>query len=245
MTNRPFVRAGGVWFALLAVCATPVTGQSRAPAPAEFASLPGSVSNEVSVGRWLLGEVAQRWSVAPARLEVDWGDTPTRLVARAAQGASVSGGSTETWVLTLPADGADASRRLLVRVGVRRPTPVAAREITRGAMIGEADVRWVSQTMWGPPTADATDPVGMQAQRRVSTGDPLIEPAVLPGPWVRSRDPVEVLFQKGQVTIGLRGTALADGRPGERVHVRLEDGRRVQGRAIAPGRVALDPGGDR
>ncbi len=243
--NRMSARAG-VWATALSVfVVAPVTGQSRAPAPAEFASLPGAPAPEVAVADWLPAEIARRWSVAASRIEVDWGDTPARLIARGSRGATLSGGATDGWVLTLPADGADAARRLLVRVGVQSPMPVAAHEIDRGSMIGDDDVRWTSQTVWGPPTPAADDPVGMQAQRRVSTGAPLLAPTVLPGPWVRSRDPVEVMFEKGRVTIALRGTALADGRPGERVHVRLEDGRRIQGRAIAPGRVALDPGGDR
>ena len=243
MSNRVgWVLAGCV---LLLTSASPIVGQTRAPAPAAFAQRDLVAAAPLPVGDWLVAEIARRWSIAPDKVQLDWGDTPARLMDRPAEGADLSGGTTDSWVLSLPADGADASRRLLVRAGARRSLPVAAHEIPRGQMIGDADVTWADRVEWGPPGAKHVDPVGMQAQRRIPTGETLVEPTVLPGPWVESRDPVEVLFQKGRVTIALRGTALGDGRPGERVHVRLEDGRRVQGRAIGPGRVSLEAGGDR
>ncbi len=244
MSNRSGL-VGAPWFLLLFAFASPMVAQTRAPAPAAFAQRGPVAAASLPVGDWLSAEIARRWSVAADKVELDWGDTPARLIARPADGADLSGGTTDSWVLTIPADGDDASRRLLVRAGVQRALPVAAHEIPRGQMIGDSDVAWADRVEWGPPGAQHDDPVGMQAQRRIPTGETLVEPTVLPGPWVESRDPVEVLFQKGRVTIALRGTALGDGRPGERVHVRLEDGRRVQGRAIGPGRVSLEAGGDR
>lgn len=239
------LRFGARCVVLLIALAIPASAQTRAPAPATFAQRSSVERVTAPVADWLAGEVARRWSVDAAKIALDWGDTPARLRARPAEGADLSGGSADTWVLALPADGSDASRRVLVRAGVHRSVPVAAREIARGETLAADDIRWEERVEWGPPGARPDDPVGMRAERRISTGETLAEPTVLPGPWVESRDPVEVLFQKGRVTIALRGTALADGRPGERVHVRLEDGRRVQGRAIGPGRVSLEAGGDR
>lgn len=244
MSNRVTWSRAGLGVLIMAF-ASPAVGQTRAPAPATFAQRLPATTSALSVGDWLSAEVARRWSVDPSKVELDWGDTPSRLLERSAVEVDLSGGNSDSWMVTLPANEADGSRRLLVRAGVRRPLPVAAREIARGQMLQDDDITWADRVEWGPPGAELDDPVGMQAQRRIPTGETLVEPTVLPGPWVESRDPVEVLFRKGRVTIALRGTALGDGRPGEQVHVRLEDGRRVQGRAIGPGRVALEAGGDR
>lgn len=224
--------------------AVPARAQSpRPPAVATFAAAT-SVSG-APIGPWLRAEIARRWAVAPARVELDWGDTPARIQDRPSADAELVGGAADQWVLTLPADADDGPRRVLIRAGVLRATPVATRELDRTAELGPDDVSWTDQVEWGPPQPPAPDPIGQRAQRRIRTGEALLAPAVGPGPWVESRAPVEVVFQKGRVTIALRGTALADALPGERVHVRLEDGRRVQGRATGPGLVALDVGGDR
>lgn len=238
---RPFVAVLG---ALVTLSAVPVAGQ-RAPVPAELLHRGAATESAVALAEWLPREIARRWSVDVQRVELDWGDTPTRLRRRSAESPDLNGGTTDTWTVAVPADGDDGPRRLLIRAGLRTSTPVAARELPRGTELVAGDVAWREQVVWGPPAGDPTDPVGLRTQRRIATGESLLEPAVAPGPWVESRDPVEVVFEKGPVTIALRGTALADAQPGERVHVRLEDGRRVQGRTIGPGRVALDAGGDR
>lgn len=225
------------------VGAAPVQAQ-RAPAPAALASRDAPVA-DATLADWLPGEIARRWAVAADRIELDWGDTPARIRARAAEGAELAGGTTGAWTVSVPAHADDGPRRVLVQAGLRTRVPTAARELSRGAELTTDDVVWREQVIWGPPGAPLTDPVGLRSQRRISTGETLEEPSVAPGPWVESRDPVEVVYERGPVTIALRGTALADARPGERVHVRLEDGRRVQGRTVGPGRVALDAGGDR
>ncbi len=232
---------------VLILAAAPVAPAQaqRAPAPAALASRDVPSAEAAPLSEWLTGEIGRRWAVAPGRIELDWGDTPARIRARAADGAELTGGTTGAWTVSVPAQGDDGPRRVLVQAGLRTRVPAAARELSRGTELTSDDVVWREDVIWGPPGAPATDPVGLRSQRRISTGEALVEPAVAPGPWVESRDPVEVVYERGPVTIALRGTALADARPGERVHVRLEDGRRVQGRTVGPGRVALDAGGDR
>lgn len=230
---------------LMIALAAPASGQVRAPAPAQLVASAESAPAAITLAQWLPTEIAQRWALEADRVEVDWGDTPARVRDRIAAGAELAGGATDSWVLTVPAGDGDAARRVRIDVGVRTLVPIAARELARGTTLAESDLRWTERVVAGPPRGDAIDPVGMRTQRRVSTGEVLDGPAIAPGPWVEARDPVEVVFEKGLVSIALRGTALAEGLPHENVHVRLEDGRRVQGRAVAPGRVALDAGGNR
>ncbi len=236
----PVVLVGGV-----AISALPLPAQLRAPAPAAMVSAAEVVPPAPTVDQWVVDEIARRWFVSPHRVEIDWGDTPARLRTRVAEGADLVGGATEGWVLALPPVGDDPARRLRIDVGLRTDVPLAAREIARGTDLTEADVTWVERVVPGPPRGAPADPVGQRARRRVATGEPLDGAAVAPAPFVTARDPVEVVYQKGAVSIALRGTALADGLPGEPVHVRLEDGRRIQGRAVAPGRISLDTGGHR
>ncbi|MEK9509606.1 flagellar basal body P-ring formation chaperone FlgA [Gemmatimonadota bacterium Y43] len=230
--------------ALVLAVAFPVAAQ-RAPAPAALVASAETVPAAVTLAEWLPAEIGQRWAIESHRIEIDWGDTPARVRERAAAGADLSGGASESWVLTVPAGDGDATRRVRIDVGIRTRVPVAARELARGTDLADTDVRWTERVVPGPPKGETADPSGLRTQRRVSTGEVLEEPAVAPGPWIESRDPVEVVFEKGRVSIALRGTALGEGLPGENVHVRLEDGRRIQGRVVAPGRVALDAGGNR
>lgn len=224
--------------------ALPLQAQ-RAPAPATLVATVETGSPAQSLESWLPEEVARRWGLDPSRIDIDWGDTPARVQQRAATGSDLSGGATEGWVVSVPAGEGDGARRIRIDAGVRTEVPIATRELDRGTDLTASDVSWSQRVVWGPPRGDTPDPVGQRTQRRVSTGEVLVGPAVAPGPWISPRDPVEVVFEKGRVSIALRGTALGEGLPGENVHVRLEDGRRIQGRAVAPGRVALDAGGNR
>jgi len=116
---------------------------------------------------------------------------------------------------------------------------VAARQIARGAAITAADIRHEA----GRPTGVADDAAvapGWVARRVIAEGEPLREPAVGRPPLIRAGEEVDAVWSEGGITLLVRGTAIGAAGAGERVLVRIDGRRRLQGTAIAPGRVRIN-----
>jgi len=57
---------------------------------------------------------------------------------------------------------------------------------------------------------------------------------------VTANEPVLVEWVDGNVSLTVHGTAARNGSIGERVPVRTELGKRIEGTVVAPGRVRID-----
>jgi flagellar basal body P-ring formation protein FlgA len=115
--------------------------------------------------------------------------------------------------------------------------PTAARDLPRGHVLAAADLVWPAGDA---PAADGTAAgPGWIARRAVRQGEPLRTPAVAPPPLVRAGDAVEVVWRQGGMELRVRGVALGNAGAGQRVAVRVDSRRRLEGTAEAPGLVAV------
>jgi flagellar basal body P-ring formation protein FlgA len=111
---------------------------------------------------------------------------------------------------------------------------VAARGIARGAVLTEADI-----CDEGGGGAGRVGP-GWVARRVIAAGEPLREPAVGRPQLVRAGEAVDVVWSGGGVTLRVRGTAMGGAVEGERVLVRLDAHRRIEGTAAGAGVVRIN-----
>jgi flagella basal body P-ring formation protein FlgA len=122
--------------------------------------------------------------------------------------------------------------------------PTAARALPRGYTLTAEDLVYPSAAPSltddrQPPTDDPVAP-GWVTRRAVRAGEALKEPAVSPPPVVRAGEAVEAVWVEGSIEIRIRGTALGTAAAGQRVAVRTEGRKRIEGVAIAPGEVRIN-----
>ena len=136
---------------------------------------------------------------------------------------------------------------LFVQVVARiyAPVAVAARPLTRGELIGEADVRMEEQDITRLPAGFLTDlaeVVGMKTRRPLATGHVIGKTAIEAPNLVRRGQSVTLVSGAGPVQVRVNGTALGDGALGERVRVRNDSSRRVvEGVVTEDGSVQVNP----
>jgi flagella basal body P-ring formation protein FlgA len=116
--------------------------------------------------------------------------------------------------------------------------PVAARDLPRGHVLTEADVRFADV-----PGGGGHGGPGWVTRRVVRVGEALRRPAVEPAQAVRSGDPVTVRWAGSGVAVALAGTAAKGGAPGERVWVNVGRGWRLEGTVAGPGEVTVETPG--
>jgi flagella basal body P-ring formation protein FlgA len=119
---------------------------------------------------------------------------------------------------------------------------VAARALPRGHVLAADDMSASAPaSAAAPATAPAVPsaPVGWTTRRVIAAGEPLRAPAIAPPAAIRGGQPVDVVYADGMITLRLKGTAMNAAALGERVTVRLDARRRVEGVAAAPGTVQL------
>ncbi|HEY4132560.1 MAG TPA: flagellar basal body P-ring formation chaperone FlgA [Gemmatimonadaceae bacterium] len=120
-----------------------------------------------------------------------------------------------------------------------RRMPIALRTIVRGTVLTADDFEYRDTTTHiEPDTAQIT--AGWVTRRTIAAGEILHAPAVEPPTIVNANSPVQVEFVDGNVRLTVRGVAARNGSLGERVPVRTELGKRVEGTVVAPGRVRID-----
>ena len=189
-------------------------------------------------------EVARRWEVPAADIELETGSlgpaSPAAVDARVMLLGSGAGGH---WVARLEhRHGANESVR--VRAGVRTTAPVAARDLTRGTELGPGDIRFDTTVRWGEPLDDGPEATeGWVVQRLLREGEPLRTPAVQPPLAVQSGEPVALVWERAGVGLRVAGKAAGSAAVGQRVYVRTENGRRLEGVVVAPGVVNVTQGG--
>lgn len=128
---------------------------------------------------------------------------------------------------------------------------VASREIARGVVLSATDIGYVPSTRTADRGAAAKSPaaiepavsgdslVGWTTRRLITVGEPLRAPAVTPPQLVKSGDVVDVVFQSESVFVTMRGKATRSAAFGEKVVIRMDNQRRLEGTVIAPGRVRV------
>lgn len=134
------------------------------------------------------------------------------------------------WALYIPA-----------QVGVFRNVPVAAKDIGRGEQLSashltnaEVNISAIRQVYLG----DASVIVGKEAKRVISRGDVIRESALDAPTLVHRGDQVIVESNVGGIRVSSAGTALADGRLGQKIRVKNNSSSRtVSARVVASGRV--------
>jgi flagella basal body P-ring formation protein FlgA len=117
--------------------------------------------------------------------------------------------------------------------------PVAARALARGEVLGTADIIYRDTTLHGPIDT-ASVAAGWVTRRAIAAGEVLREPAVEPPIIVAANTPVQLEWNDHDVHISVAGTATSSAALGERVMVRTEAGRRIEGTVVAPGHVRID-----
>ncbi|HEX7243920.1 MAG TPA: flagellar basal body P-ring formation chaperone FlgA [Longimicrobiaceae bacterium] len=208
-----------------------------ASAPADTAGRAAAWSPPAGLARRVAGEVAERWGVEAASVRLEWPSASAAPVDSAAPFRLGGTGVGGYWSVVLP------GRPLLrVRAGVERRVPVAARAVARGATLAAEDVAVAPVVEHGPPRAEGPAPgAGWTARRGIAAGEPLREPAVGPPLLVRAGQPAEVVWSGSGVQVRLRGVALGSASEGGRVAVRIDTARRLEGVAVAPGTVRVQP----
>jgi flagella basal body P-ring formation protein FlgA len=116
--------------------------------------------------------------------------------------------------------------------------PTAARTLERGAVLSLRDLDFAPGE-----EAGARDLVGWVTRRVIAEGESLRPPAIAPGGVIRSGDEVQVIWAQGGLEVRMAGRAMNAAAAGERVNVRLDGSRRLQGVALGAGRVRLDSPG--
>lgn len=242
---------GAVRFAAAVALALTLAGAQRAearqatsahaglPAPASFAGWTPGPAVEARVAE----TIAAHWGIGVERVRLEWspprGATPVPENARV---EVVGGGTRGVWLVALGgADPREPGLRVWVRAGVERTEPVAARPLPRGVALGEADLEYRAAVAWGDPVEDAAEvEPGWVTRRAIGRGEVLRPPAVAPPPAVRAGETVRVVVRRGGVELTVPARALGSAAAGERVAVRTEAGRRLEGTAAGPGMVRLD-----
>lgn len=179
-----------------------------------------------------------------AKIRVELGDASPEAGQEPEGGAdsvSVRRGSGDRWILT--SWFGETARARFFEVGIVETVAVAARDLPRGHALTPEDVAWRESVRLPSEPAEAPDPVGQVVERALRAGELLAAPAVRPPLLVRGGEPVEAVFDEGAVRMSLRATALASARQGGRLHVRLENGRRLEATVVDRGRVRLSLGG--
>lgn len=117
--------------------------------------------------------------------------------------------------------------------------PVAARDLARGEILAANDIVRVADA-GGDPASAPGSLIGWTTRRVISAGEALRPPAVAPPDLVRGGDPVQAIWTRGTIELRLTGTASGSAALGDRVLVRVDARRRVEGVVIGPGLVQLN-----
>lgn len=227
MRRRPLLVA----LALLAAAPAGAAAQEAAP--------PEAVADAVRL------RVAGAWGVEAGAVVLSWDAVPGGWTAPAEPRVELTGsGNGGWWVAVVSAADGTAPQALRLRAGVEAPVRTAARPLPRGHAVADRDMAWSSELRWGAPRdGDDPDPLGWETRRVIREGEPLREPAVRPPLLVRSGQPVELVWKRGEVGIRMQGSAAGSAPLGGAVLVRTGSGTRLKGVVVAPGIVDVTNGG--
>jgi flagella basal body P-ring formation protein FlgA len=138
-----------------------------------------------------------------------------------------------SWALYVPAE-----------VSVVGTYLVSARALRPGEILGAADVAERSGEITAMGRHLLTDPaqaIGRQMRFAVATGQPLRATMLAAPVVIESGRPVKIIVEGDGFRVANQGTALGNGRAGDRVRVRLHSGKVVSGVAGEDGVVYMRP----
>ena len=123
------------------------------------------------------------------------------------------------------------------------PGWVARTDLPAGQVLAAGDTE-TREVDWaqagGDTTARESDVIGQRLRRPLRAGEPLRRSLVEAVPQVQRGDAVALQIRSGAVLIQANGTALADGRQGRDVPVKLDGARHLRGRVTGPGSVDME-----
>lgn len=193
--------------------------------------------------------VAARWGVEPGRVRLEWGAVRGGAVlGEDAAFELVGSGAAGSWVVAFRGQGATPALRVRLRAGAEVEEPRAARDLERETTLADGDIAWTPAVRWGAPQTSGADvSAGWVTRRRVAAGEPLREPAVGPPLAVRAGELVQAAWRRGGISLSLAARAQGSGALGERVTLRTEGGKRLEGVVTGPAQVKIDgaPEGNR
>jgi flagella basal body P-ring formation protein FlgA len=120
-----------------------------------------------------------------------------------------------------------------------RRMPVAVHVIARGAVLTADDFEFRDTTSRSAPDTNQIA-AGWVTRRTINAGEILREPAVEPPTIVTANTPVQLEWIDTDVRLTVHGTATRSGSLGDRITVRTELGKRIEGTVVGPGRVRID-----
>jgi flagella basal body P-ring formation protein FlgA len=217
---------------------TSASSGSAAGASAQYATTGMAASQMEAVAR----RVAQHWRVDAAIVRIEsttpdaWppANTPFTLLGDGADG---------TWIVAM--EDSTGPRRRIVRAGTLQRVALAVRVLERGVTLGESDFAFDHQVRWGPPRREnEVVSAGWTTKRRINAGETLRAPLVQPPQAVRSGETVRLILERANLTLVLTGKAIGSAALGERLLVRAETGKRLEGVVVEPGVVRLERTGE-
>ena len=119
-----------------------------------------------------------------------------------------------------------------------RKVAVATRTLARGTVLSAGDFVMRDTTVRGPIDTSIVGE-GWVTRRLIGAGEVLRMPSVERPRAVNANQPVELEWEDKNVKLILRGIATRSAAMGERIEVRTDSGRRVEGTVVAPGRLRL------
>ena len=195
----------------------------------------------------LVSRITRTWGSAPrGGWCAEWSVVRGDSTALSAATAEISGSDrVGTYTITMRRERFAAPVLVgRLRVGYEKDEPVAARQISRGTLIGDTDVLMQHSLAWGAPdseTVTALDGIiGSQARRTMRDGETIRVTDVASAPVVFAGDTVTAEVIRDGVRLALVGTALHNASLGARVAIRLDRGRRFAGIATGRNTVRLD-----
>ena len=115
---------------------------------------------------------------------------------------------------------------------------VAARDLPRGAVLAAEDIAAAPLPAGRAPVPVARP--GWTTRRTIVAGEPLVAPTVSPPDLVEAGQTVQAVWRRGAIELRVAGRATGSAALGERVLVRIDARRRVQGVVVGPALVQID-----
>jgi flagella basal body P-ring formation protein FlgA len=238
----------GLGSAALLVLATLVATADMAHAlPAPGGARSARWTPPLALTRRVTTAIAQRWNVAPERLRLEWDSMPPAALASAVASMSdaspmqlLGTGDGGAWIVLATPTPQSAPVQLRVRAGTEQTRVTAARDLPRDLTLTSSDIITATAIEWGMPRTTMSMPATGWVTRRVHlAGETLREPAVGPPQLIRAGEPVTIVWRDGALELRLVGTAANTAALGERVAVRIDGRRRLEGTATGPGTARL------
>lgn len=128
------------------------------------------------------------------------------------------------------------------QVSIFRELPVAIRDLNRGEQVTPADISWESMDISELRQSYHTEAeaiIGREVKRNVGQGLPFLTASLDAPTLVRRGDQVDLQSQAGSIVVSTNGTAMTDGRLGQKIRIRNNQSDRiVTGTVVASGKVS-------